>query len=354
MQSQLWQPLSAYPLQPQLSESNISFVEGAGPQTAGLNEYHSLFTQDGIYASLDGYGGGDGTWSEDVTGSFLAGPLAVSVGQFHFESDGWRPNSWQEQDILNGLVQWQLSPSTSFQFEASTLDWDQGDLSPHFDRQLLNLIGKTTERNNYRLGLRHKFNPRIAVIVSLAGSESDVGQNSVANAPDADVSLMSDVAADRTSVEVQAVQRFESTHLIYGLGSTLAESDLSVEYLLENRNIGSPGLTGIQLLQDKTRAMPEQISAYVYVSHDWLDVLDIEAGLGFVSLDHDYKSSLYTSFQIVDANGNVLDEVNGAPQFTDFEMDDEIWLPKLGFSSKISDLVRSLCVNLLLHQLILS
>ncbi|HVL02349.1 MAG TPA: FecR domain-containing protein, partial [Dongiaceae bacterium] len=77
LQSQLWQPLSAYPLQPQLGETNIAVVEGSGPQRPSFNEYHSLLTRDGAYGMLSGYGGEDDSWGDDLVGSFLAGPIAM-------------------------------------------------------------------------------------------------------------------------------------------------------------------------------------------------------------------------------------------------------------------------------------
>ena len=337
LQSQLWQPLSAYPLQPQLSESNISFVEGAGPQTAGLNEYHSLFTQDGIYASLDGYGGGDGTWSEDVTGSFLAGPLAVSLGQFHFESDGWRPNSWQEQDILNGLVQWQLSPSTSFQFEASTLDWDQGDLSPHFSQPLVNVTGQVIEQDTYRVGMRHKFNADLAMIVS--GVQQDRVDDQALEVPFS--AIDSELTTEAASMEVQFIQKARAMNFIYGVGSTQYEVSNSIGNVIEIPDVNVPGFSNRILADNSILNKPEQYNAYFYMLGDWFDSVDLEAGLSFISVDQKYNTSTNQSMQLVDTNGNVIfDSGPGIPQLSQVEIDETVWLPKIGFSFDLTDLLQ--------------
>ncbi|HET8707501.1 MAG TPA: tetratricopeptide repeat protein, partial [Pseudomonadales bacterium] len=74
LQAQLWGPLSAYPLQPQLTETNLAIAEGLGPERPGLNEYHSLFTQNGGYALLNGFGGSDNSWGDDAVASLLEGP----------------------------------------------------------------------------------------------------------------------------------------------------------------------------------------------------------------------------------------------------------------------------------------
>ncbi|WP_431688607.1 FecR domain-containing protein [Hahella sp. NBU794] len=124
MQAQLWQPITAYPLQPQLYETGLPIVEGLGPSRSGVNEYHPLFLQDGVYGLTNGFVGSDDTWGEDIVVSGLQGPVSASFGQYHYESDGFRNGLDQEQDIYNGLLQWQIHPSISIQLEARKAEKD--------------------------------------------------------------------------------------------------------------------------------------------------------------------------------------------------------------------------------------
>ncbi len=215
LQSQLWQPLTAYNLQPQLSETGISVVEGSGPQRPAFNEYHSLFMQEGAYAMANGFGGSDSTWGNDLGGSLLAGPFAVSLGQYHYESNGWRENADQEQDVYNGFMQWQVTPSTSVQAEARTFNWDKGDLG-------IALVGNNDEsmrtefeRKTYRVGLKHLFDARNALIVSTIRQDVDERQR---QSPQADTKISTTPEHVGDTIEAQYVWLGIQNHLIAGVG----------------------------------------------------------------------------------------------------------------------------------------
>lgn len=214
LQSQLWQPLSAYPLQPQLSEGDISFVEGSGPQKPGYNEFHSLFTQDEAYAAINGYGGNDATWANDLVAGFLAGPVAVSFGQYHFETDGWRENTEQNQDLYSLFMQYDYSPSTSFQLEARSLNWEHGFLTPYYLDDLDNSGTFEEDRETYRLGMRHDFSSRQSILVSLIRQNLDIVQSINASESDFE-SLPSDKIE---SAEVQYVFSGDVIRIIFGGG----------------------------------------------------------------------------------------------------------------------------------------
>lgn len=230
LQSQLWQPLSAYPLQPQLAETGIGFVEGAGPQQPGYNEYHSLFTQDGVYGAVNGFGGSDGTWADDLVGSFLAGPIAVSLGQYHFESDGWRENADQEQDIYSGFLQWQITTQTDIQLESRKMKWDHGSLVPEIDEQELGAVRYEEDRETSRVGIKHRFDSNSALLVSYV--KQDLG---FSNQFENDLSFSSSVRDGTADVyEIQYAVVHDYIDIIVGAGKTKFLDNTDVFFGLDN------------------------------------------------------------------------------------------------------------------------
>ena len=277
LQSQLWQPLSAYPLQPQLGETGIGFVEGSGPQVPGYNEYHSLFTQNGVYGVVNGYGGSDGTWADDAVGSFLAGPLAVSLGQYHFESDGWRRGTEQEQDIYNAFFQWQFSAQTDIQFESRKFKWLHGGLTPNIDDQELGLIDYKEERETNRFGLKHRINANNALLVSYIKQEQDFWSNT-----NDELSIRAGAISDDVdTLEFQHVLHKPKYKLVSGVGISSFEGDSFGQVGLEFLGGGLlPGQWDIEILNDTYEEI-DQNSAYVYYSFIAGNQVDITLGLDF-------------------------------------------------------------------------
>ena len=105
LQSQLLQPVNIAPVQPQLAEPELLILEGAGPAEPALNEFNPLFVRDRLALQLSGLAGGNDTFGDEVVLSGIRGPLSFSVGQFHYKTDGFRPNNDLEQDVYNAFVQ---------------------------------------------------------------------------------------------------------------------------------------------------------------------------------------------------------------------------------------------------------
>lgn len=332
LQSQLWQPLSAYPLQPQLSEADLSIVAGAGPQRPSFNEYHSLFTQDGVYGMANGYGGSDGTWGDDLVGSFLAGPVAVSLGQYHFESDGWRENADQEQDIYNGLVQWQVSSATSVQFESRKLKWDRGDVSPHYSELVSNIAGIKTDQNTERLGVLHMFSPRSSVVLSVV---KQVADDDVTR--DLDAINAQRTSKDDWSAELQVQNRYKYGNMLFGAGFWDVENELSD---IQQESFVDPDDDSIYYVLDYSLhrlQQPKQFNAYAYLLLNVTDELYLDFGLAYDHLVQEVKGSSNDAFSgyLIDGTLLFLEELNVGPYRV--ESDFTQWSPKLGVRFDISD-----------------
>jgi len=294
LQSQLWQPLSAYPLQPQLSETGIGFVEGAGPQQPGYNEYHSLFTQDGVYGAVNGYGGSDGTWGDDLVGSFLAGPVAVSLGQYHFESDGWRDNADQEQDVYNGFLHWQISTETDVQLESRKMYWNHGSLTPEIDIQELGAHDYTEERETNRLGVKHRFNSNNTLLLSYI--KQDLG---FSNDVTGELNLLTSTRSGTADAfEAQYVLTRRSFDLVLGGGATVFKDDTIA--FLGNEYFGGGLLVDQFDIQIET-SIDEEIdyeNAYFYVYSIQNSRLMLVLGLDYDRVDINEDSDVMSTLPV--------------------------------------------------------
>jgi tetratricopeptide (TPR) repeat protein len=167
LQSQLLQPLNANPIQPQLAVSHLGILDGAGPTATGFSEYTPLFTRNGYDVQFNAIGGNNRSAGDDLILSGLKDRLAFSLGQFHYETDGWRDNNDLQQDIYDAFVQAALAPSTSIQFEYRHQEANYGDLAFGFEPdQFSPLERHDLTRNVGRIGLRHEFSPNSTLIAS--------------------------------------------------------------------------------------------------------------------------------------------------------------------------------------------
>jgi tetratricopeptide (TPR) repeat protein len=101
LQAQMLQDININPVQPSLSEANISIVARSGPAAAGFNEFTPLFERQDTQINAAGVVGNDETYGGEGVVSMLYDRYSLSAGGFHFETDGWRPNNDVNDDIYN-------------------------------------------------------------------------------------------------------------------------------------------------------------------------------------------------------------------------------------------------------------
>jgi tetratricopeptide (TPR) repeat protein len=154
LQSQLLQPININPVQPHLAESNLFILDGSGPADLSFNEFNPLFNRNRLTLQLGGIAGGQNTFGDEIVFSGVEGKASFSAGQFHYETDGFRENNDQRQDIYNAFVQYSLSPKTSVQGEFRARDFNYGDLTLNFFQDFLP-IRQEEETQSFRLGFHH-------------------------------------------------------------------------------------------------------------------------------------------------------------------------------------------------------
>jgi Tfp pilus assembly protein PilF len=180
LQSQLMQPLNITPVQPQLAESNLFILDTAGPADISFNEFNPLFNRNRFAVQGSAVAGGNDTWGEDATVSGIHDRWSFSLGQYHFETDGFRENNNLDQDVFNGLLQYQPTETTSLLAELRATDRDAGDLTLRFDPQNYNpLLRQGEEAESGRLGVRHELSPQSTILAvgtyQDASTEASVG-----------------------------------------------------------------------------------------------------------------------------------------------------------------------------------
>jgi tetratricopeptide (TPR) repeat protein len=108
LQSQLLQPLNMTPIQPRLAESNLFLISAQGPRGLSFNEFNPLFNRNRVAFLASALAGGNGTLGAESVVSGIHQKTSFSMGVTHFETDGFRVNNDQNDDILNAFVQHEL------------------------------------------------------------------------------------------------------------------------------------------------------------------------------------------------------------------------------------------------------
>ena len=168
LQSQLRQPINITPVQPQLAERDLLILEGAGPASPAFNEFNPLFTRNRLAFQESIVVGGNNTFGDEVVHSGLWKNLSYSLGQFHYETDGFRENNDLTEDIYNVFVQGALSPKLSFQAEARHREIEHGDLRFRFYLdQPITEFRRNVRTDSMRVGAHYTPAPHSDFVVSV-------------------------------------------------------------------------------------------------------------------------------------------------------------------------------------------
>jgi tetratricopeptide (TPR) repeat protein len=174
LQSQLLQPINFTPIQPQLTESSLGIVEGVSLSDSSFNEFGTLFNRNRLTLQADGVAGGNGTLGNDLVLSGLYGINSFSIGQFHYETDGFRENNGQDKNIFNTFYQVAPWHHTSFLVEVRSEESRFGDLPMRFDPKTFYPDDHNREESDsIRLGMRHAFAPQSTVIATAVFEDSE-------------------------------------------------------------------------------------------------------------------------------------------------------------------------------------
>jgi tetratricopeptide (TPR) repeat protein len=215
--SQLLQPLNLTPVPPQLGDTNLFILDTAGPSDIAFNEFNPLFASDGRQIHASGTVAGNDTWGNDLAVAAVEGRWSVSLGQYHFETDGFRANNDLTQDTYNAYLQFRLSERTSFLSEIRYGDREHGDIRQLFDPASFNPTIRTRERSeSIRFGAHHAFSAQSRLLASLVYRQPDM---QVADPPFFDA----DGESESYTAEIQHIYEGHRWRLVSGFRQIFRE-----------------------------------------------------------------------------------------------------------------------------------
>ena len=175
LQSQLLQPTNITPIQPSLAESNLFLISAGGPGALSFNEFNPIFNRNRITGQVSGLVGENDTYGGEVVIAGIYDKVSFSLGYTHFETDGFRANADQKDDILGVFFQYELSSQTSAQVEYRYRKNEHGDLALRFfEENVFPGLRNTDEKHTVRLGVRHAFSPGSILLGSFMYQDSEV------------------------------------------------------------------------------------------------------------------------------------------------------------------------------------
>lgn len=289
LQSQLLQPLSLTPIQPRLAESNLFLISASGPGALSFNEFNPLFNRDRLALQLNGLLGENATGAAEGVLSGIMGKTSFSLGLSHFETEGFRRNNDQEDNIANVFVQTELSPQTSVQAEFRYRDVTRGDLFLNFfPDDFRPDVRDTVETYTYRFGLRHAFTPASTLLGSFLYQKRDAFAH---DEPLPGSSIDNDFP-DQTALsgEVQHLLRTKYVNVTSGIGYFTVDA---VNHLSVNLNIPPPD--GPIIFDTTTNQDVRHINLYLYAYLSLLKNVTFTVGASGDIFDTNSSSAEATS-----------------------------------------------------------
>ncbi len=280
LQSQLLQPLNSDPVQPQLAETDLNILAGIGPAEVGFSEFTPLFQRNDLRFNASGIVGNHETYSDETVLSGIAGRTAFSIGQFHYQSDGFRPNNDLQHDIYNLFGQVALTDDFDLQFEYRHRETEQGDLQLNFDPSAFSETSRRDVKlDAARLGLHHAPSPRSDLLFSLIYADRTEEQSQ-----DDGVAFNSDSENEGYDVQAQHLLTGSGYNLVTGAGAYYIDVHglTSFDFTDVAGEPCPPGFEPCEIISDSTI---KQVNAYAYLDVVWPSDVTWTLGLAVDSFD---------------------------------------------------------------------
>ncbi len=172
LQAQLLQPINVAPVKPRFSatylDPSTSFVNAA------LNEYTPLFERNQTRLFASGGVGNNGTVGDELVVSGIYDRLSFSLGRFHSETDGFRDNNDEENNLYNVFTQFAVTPRLNVQAEYRHRESQRGDLALSFDPEVFKPFDRTDiEQEDVRVGGHFVISPKSRIVANMTSVDRD-------------------------------------------------------------------------------------------------------------------------------------------------------------------------------------
>lgn len=235
LQAELLQPVGLNPVQPSLAFSDLNVIGNAGPAQVGFNEFTPLFQKDGWQFAGTGMVGTQDTRAIESTATTLQGRTSISVGQYFYDSDGFRQNDHLQHKIYTAFGQVQATDNLSLQAEYRRRESNLGDRSMNFDPDAYDPnLDQSIDQDILRLGGKWTITPATSAIVSAAysnrnerdrtGNTFDIGDGSLF-----EQKFRDEDNATGTQLESQILSSTGPTKLVAGFGVYHVDDELQSE-----------------------------------------------------------------------------------------------------------------------------
>ena len=174
LQAQLFQEINLNPVQPSLAETNLNLITRDGPARPGFNEFNAMFERNQVQVNSASQFGDHETRGEEVTVSGIFNQFSASVGQFWYETDGFRDNNDYEHAIYDAFAQAALTPWLNVQAEGITRRSQEGDLRFNFDpKSFAEDAHRGLDQDIARVGVRLSPSPNSDLIGSVIATRRE-------------------------------------------------------------------------------------------------------------------------------------------------------------------------------------
>ena len=208
LQAQLLQPINITPVQPQMAETRLLMPSALS--TSSLYEFTPLFVQNQPTLWASALGGSQSTWGDELIVSGLTDRAAYSLGQFHYQSNGYRENNDLKNDIYDLFGQVAVTPYFNLQAEYRHRETTNGDLQSSFNNIFSRSRRRNIDQEVARIGANYSLSPQTNLIASFIYTDRN------------DYSSFSNFSVGSTQkayqTEAQLLYKTDRFNLITGLG----------------------------------------------------------------------------------------------------------------------------------------
>jgi predicted Zn-dependent protease len=290
LQAQLLQPINITPVQPQLTGENIGILNNTGPGNLSTNEYDALYTGNGAHVVLNGAYGSRNTKTNSAIVSGVYNNLSMSLGQFHYHTDGFRQNDDYQQNIYDAFAQYAFTPDFSMQVELKSENVRAGDLPTRLNGYHDTDLRHTIKQDTARIGSHYKINPEQDFIASFfyTNRRDSISNNSLflddfdPSFDNMDILALGNKNQGYQS-EIQYLYHPGFFELIAGLGHL----ELENAERFNNTNV----LTNVEpdpiVNRSKTISQTHHFNSYVYTKQHLPANITTTLGLSFEYLDNE-------------------------------------------------------------------
>jgi tetratricopeptide (TPR) repeat protein len=167
LQAQLLQPINVNPVQPHMAVADLNIINNTGPSASGFNEFAPLMERSKPQLVASGIAGNNDTLGNEAVFSKFNERTSISLGQFHYETNGFRPNNDQKHNIYSAFIQHAFTSKFNVQAEFRTRETQQGDIVLKFNPDFFSKTDARKFNEDFvRTGARYAISPDQDFIVS--------------------------------------------------------------------------------------------------------------------------------------------------------------------------------------------